>query len=103
MRIGLERVCPAYRRPRERRGRSYGGAAHPLGKDGRCRQVGWQLVMDVSPCDGCGSSALVETVIHDGDSWIHQLVCRDCRHVLEAASYLTHEPAETHRDTPATR
>ncbi|MGZ5343839.1 MAG: hypothetical protein ACXWF5_04020 [Actinomycetota bacterium] len=66
--------------------------------------VGWQLVvMDVSTCDECGSSALVETVIHDGLSWIHQLVCRDCHHVLEAASYLSHEPTETQRDTPASR
>jgi hypothetical protein len=60
-------------------------------------------MMETSTCDHCGSSALVETVIHDGLSWIHQLVCRECHQVLEAVSYLSHEPPETPRGTRATR
>lgn len=48
--------------------------------------------MDASGCGACGSLVLVETMMHDGSSWTHHLVCRDCQHVLESASYLSHEP-----------
>jgi hypothetical protein len=52
-------------------------------------RVGTDLVeMDAESCWSCGSLALVETVMHDGSSWTHQLVCRDCRHVLESAPHL---------------
>ena len=68
-------------------------APRPLEEDARSGAIDRSaLPVDASNCGACGSTALIETVMHDGTSWVHQLLCGDCRHVLESVSYLSHEP-----------
>ena len=46
-------------------------------------------------CPSCGSTSLIECAVHDGASWVHEVICRDCREALETVSYLSHEPVRS--------